>query len=618
MGVKRHRFLCNGAPRSCFRKKAGQPPPQILDYRTDNRVRLALPDFVRTVFHIPARLLDLLEIAAYVFAADRLVDRGNIDAVEFSSWSRDFEFAIKVRDAAFWESEATKILLAEALSFISGDRSFQFTFLPGHSTDPSGLFDKEDFIYDPGKPHHVMLFSGGVDSLTGALERLATTGDILCLVSHRSSLPSTARTQDRLVEALSSRNPKRVLHYRCGSHLTGARAVSEAQRTRSFLYGSIAFALARALNQDALHFYENGVTSLNLQRRQDLLNARASRTTHPRGLYLLQQLFEHINGKPFSVENPYKWDTKADVLSRLIARNGSDLLTSSVSCSRTFRAHGDHTHCGACFQCIDRRLAIYASGLASTDNEQLYELDLTKQPLTGGEVRTAVVDYLRAAIRFTKMGSDGLVVEHAAELSQLLTPGTSDKGVVEAVCKLMRRFGEQTISALKNLQREWDDLGSAQVKDSLLQLVAEREYLREDAERLARRIGQRMRLAIPKMFRRNRPKDENDFNDKVNGLLEHDREDYRREFPATVFALARVVPDHELRSAQLLVEAKFVRSSTTPSKVSDAIAADQMKYPQGAFLVFLVYDPDRKIFDDHVFSQDLESIRQRVAVLIIR
>jgi hypothetical protein len=80
-------------------------------------IKLSLPDFVRDVYHLPDRLLDLLEIAAYVFSADRLIGRGEHDAVDYHTWARSFEFRIRVRDHAFWSQDGVKHKLAEALTF---------------------------------------------------------------------------------------------------------------------------------------------------------------------------------------------------------------------------------------------------------------------------------------------------------------------------------------------------------------------------------------------------------------------------------------------------------------------------------------------------------------------
>jgi hypothetical protein len=64
-------------------------------------IELSLPDFIRDVYHLPNRLLGLLEIAAYVFSADRLIRRRERDDVEYHAWARSFEFCIRVRDHAF-------------------------------------------------------------------------------------------------------------------------------------------------------------------------------------------------------------------------------------------------------------------------------------------------------------------------------------------------------------------------------------------------------------------------------------------------------------------------------------------------------------------------------------
>jgi hypothetical protein len=62
--------------------------PLILNYLPNaagQRIHIGLPSFVVDLLHIPPRTLDLLEIAAYVFAADRCLLRGQKDAVEYQS-----------------------------------------------------------------------------------------------------------------------------------------------------------------------------------------------------------------------------------------------------------------------------------------------------------------------------------------------------------------------------------------------------------------------------------------------------------------------------------------------------------------------------------------------------
>jgi hypothetical protein len=275
-------MLCNGASLPVALSSA--KPFINLDYRTSvtnfQNVHLGLPDFIRRVNYIPDRILDLLEIAAYIYSGDRLVSRGQKDDVEYHSWARHFHYVIKVRDYDFWNQARIKTLLSEALVFLSGDASYSFTFEAGHSTSRVDLFDKEEFQLQAAPDTQVLLFSGGLDSLTGALERLEASTGYVYLVSHQSQT-GVARTQNQLYQALSARFPQRVKHYKFRCSLRQVKAREETQRTRSFLYNSIAFALTNTLRLNEFYIHENGITGINFARRQDGINARASRTTHP-------------------------------------------------------------------------------------------------------------------------------------------------------------------------------------------------------------------------------------------------------------------------------------------------------------------------------------------------
>jgi 7-cyano-7-deazaguanine synthase in queuosine biosynthesis len=383
-------------------------------------VRVALPKFVSDVYHLPKRILDLLEIAAYTYAGDRYVPRGAKNAVEYHAWAREFLYHIKVRDHEFWNRPDVIESLSSALEFMTGDYRYNFKFYPGHSTPQTSLFDREDFDQpSSGSQFAVFPFSGGLDSLAGALDLLERTDTRVCLVSHQSQ-SGTKHTQDALVAALRQKFKNRIFHYRFGCHLTGERAREETQRTRAFLFSSIAFAIATAFQQDRFFVFENGVTGINLTRREDLGNARASRTTHPKTVYLMAKLFSLIAGKKIAIELPFLWLTKADVLRRLSRGSMPHLISSAVSCSRTFQITGNAPQCGECFQCVDRRIAAHAASAEEIDHQGLYANDIINHPVGLPENRTTLVDYLRLAGRFADWNIDRFYDETLNDLSEIV------------------------------------------------------------------------------------------------------------------------------------------------------------------------------------------------------
>ena len=612
-------YLCNGTTLT-----DGVDPSEctVLDYRSSGGelpvVRLGLPDFVRSVFHLPDRYLDLLEIAAYVFAADRLTPRGPKTAVEYQSWSRSLHFVVKVRDYEFWRQPRVGEALGAVLRFATGDKDYRFTFQAGHTTPPTSLFDREQFSLEQDGELSILLFSGGLDSLAGAVQRLEQTSEHVCLVSHLSQV-GTIRTQRGLASALQRDYRGRVSPYQFKTHLQGIRSKEETQRSRPFLYGSIAFALATAFGRDRFYICENGVTSLNFARRDDLINARASRTTHPQTIGLLAYLFSIITEKPFTLETPFLWHTKSDVVEYLKDSGRGRLIPSSVSCSHTYNSGPNATHCGECFQCLDRRIGVYGAGADILDNESLYATNIITSSIPSPEGKTTAVDYLRQAANYSNWNQQRFYNETLDELQMLLgwVPGYEDETeLVDKIWDLCSRHGKQVASALRRMRDVHEGVFSPLAPDSLLRVVSDREFLKEPIERLVTSIENRLESALPKSFRSVRPASEADLNDKIEGLLDTWREDLQREHPAVPFAGAGVVPDFSPERGHLLIEGKYIRKGTPPSKVTEGMAADLTKYPQESHILFVVYDPDNAVVDRAKLKHDFEG-RGRCTVCIL-
>jgi len=612
--------LCNSAqpPKGSNKKSI------VLNYlphkKNKPNVVIGLPILVQAVYHLPKRILDLLEIACYVFAADRYTSRGAVDAVEYHGWAREFEFVIKVRDYEFWNDEVTKNMLGELLTFMTGDQSFVFEFQKGHDTPPSSLFDREEFQISSGEPTHISLFSGGLDSLVGAVELLEATIDKICLVSHQSGQPGTIRTQDALSRALNQLYPGRLRHYKFRSGLTEKRAIEETQRSRSFLYCSIAYALTSAYKQNYFYVFENGITSLNLPRKEDLKNGRASRTTHPKTIALLKSFLSHVEGRPIDIRTPFLWRTKTDILDGLKSSRAKDLLTSSVSCSRTSQPFVRGTHCGVCYQCIDRRFAVHASGLDDADNPALYNCDFIRESIPDTESKSMLFGYVRQAKEFSESRLDPFFKEYLPQLAEIIdyVEGHDDSTKVERIWDLCKRYGVQVWEATEVMRRKYDDPRKPLAFGSYLKIINEREHLKEPVHRLIGDLSKKLQRAIPVAYQRTKPKNENKLNDTIQSILLSEKDYFEREYPGVSFALCKTIPDHSSTSHELLLEAKFPRKSTGIAQLTDQLGADLYKYPQQCKILFVIYDPYRKIIDDVKFAADIQNRDPRCAVLCVR
>jgi hypothetical protein len=383
---------------------------------------------------------------------------------------------------------------------------------------------------------------------------------------------------------------------------------------------SIAVSLAYALSQSSFLVFENGVTSMNFLRRQDLMNARASRTTHPKTLGLFQRLFEKMLGSTFTIDMPYLWRTKSDVFECFKKFGRERLVPSSVSCSRVFKSPTGATHCGECFQCIDRRLAAYASALEKWDDSTgTYAMDVIRKKITNRETKTILIDYVRQARNFSVWNENEFYREMLDELATIqdFVPAETDEAFVDEVWSLCKRHGNQVLAAIRRMRALCDNPYEPLDVGSFLEIVASRGYLKNPVEDLIEAVCNRLRTGIPIAFQTYRPKNENGFNDTVSALLGTEQARFEREHPAVKFALAHSIPDHSSAEADLFIESKYIRASTSPSKATEGMAADLIKYPSDVHVLFIVYDPDRGIPSDTEFISDFQS-KGRNTVCIVR
>jgi len=413
---------------------------------------------VAKIFHrdVSARLVDFLEIASYVFSADCATPRGKkwTDDETTEPWGRDFAFVIPVREPDFWGTTKIRAALEEVLSFLSNDTySFTFVSLERDRTDQQSYFEYGDLKDWPFHgPERVLMFSGGLDSLAGAVE-MASGGGRLMLVSHRpvSTLDSRQR---KLFTELQKRFPDQLIRVPVWVNKAEKLGREPTQRTRSFLYSALGTLVAQSVQAGGVRFYENGIISLNLPIAEEALRARASRTTHPMALHMLSSLCAAIMERNFTVDNPFLLRTKTEVVESLATHHAAHLIAHTCSCSHSMFQTKTQRHCGRCSQCTDRRFATTAAALLAYDSEKDYVSDVFVGPRKAPLERAIAIDYTRHGIELCMRSESELAAIFNAELSRAVRYDANRSETAQKIISMHKRHGEAVSRVLEQKVRE--------------------------------------------------------------------------------------------------------------------------------------------------------------------
>lgn len=371
-----------------------------------------------------------------------------------------------------------------------------------------------------------------------------------------------------------------------------------------------------------MNIFENGITSINLSKRQDLMNARASRTTHPKTLGLLEEFYSSVADRTFRVKHPFLHLTKTEVVALIKQHNQQELIKSTVTCTKTFLGFKNRTnasHCGFCSQCVDRRFAMYATNLQAYD--AVYDFDLATESFPSKDARTHVIDYIRYAYSFATTHFAEFCesfLEPLADLTEYIRNVDEEKEVTD-LHQLYLRHTSAVQRAYRRMEEGHDSIFRPRLPDSIYEVMNDRRFQRDRVECLASDIAQMLSVSIPIALSNISITHENALNDQIQALLRRDEIRYEREYPAVRFSFATVVPDHSTTRADidLFIEAKYIRKNIPPSKITDQLAADLIKYPASTYKLFVIYDPERRIRDGNNFKIDFEQ-KGNCSVCIIR
>ncbi|OQW87093.1 MAG: hypothetical protein BWK78_09415 [Thiotrichaceae bacterium IS1] len=169
-------------------------------------------------------------------------------------------------------------------------------------------------------------------------------------------------------------------------------------------------------------------------------------------------------------EHPYLWNTKAEVLHRLIEINKVDDLLNPIA--RNKRLSNAPKHCGICSNCLLRRIALVVSGFADCHEEEYVWKNLNAEDLkfatSFSNLKTTRNDF-DIAIR--------AVLNH----QQLADLSTQSEDFKHLIFQLSRSLGESEDSLATRLENllnrhryEWEKFLSLLVPNSWIIKIARR------------------------------------------------------------------------------------------------------------------------------------------------
>jgi 7-cyano-7-deazaguanine synthase in queuosine biosynthesis len=446
---------------------------------TDAEVNVVVEDLIgKWGGELQPRVQDLLSLAAYCFAADRMVRRGGPIDVHRNRWRRELVLCVPVADPAFWSRPEVMHRLITTLAFGTDDRwCFHFDHLQRTVPQLAITWSERELLEQPDT---VVLFSGGTDSLCGVVEAVTRHGARPVLVSHWAADQVKARQRRLRTAVRRALGPWEFPHVQVELHRRAKQDGESSQRTRGFLFACLGAAVAAHLGIKRVLLPENGYVSINPRINDQLVGALASRGTHPKFLAVFNRLLELVFEGTVTVSNPL-WDrTRAEALATLQDADCAHLLQQTYSCGKLQGRSPGKSHCGGCSQCIDRRFAVLMADLEEHDPLNHYEFDLFTDALPEGEPRTVALSYVRFAAQLRPLDPVA-ILDQRRELDMCVDPDDSDADrQFLALADLLRRHAGEVLCVMGQMySRAGKALANRTLdQDSLLLLWQDRPAAR--------------------------------------------------------------------------------------------------------------------------------------------
>lgn len=343
-----------------YNKKGDEITVKITNHNLDanSEIKIKFSEFFGFASVSSKAAIDFFFISSFVYGIDRFVERHQYST---DGWSRLLNVSMPVYEVEKWT--LLKPDLEEVLSFLTGDY-WNMSFVCNNFELHNKKLSDE---YVNKKYKQVNLFSGGLDSLIGAIDFLADESNIdenVLLVSHSDSAMKNRHEQDEVYETFPNEYKKRAKRVSLVEVALNSTTLPDREKTfrsRSLLFLGIAVLIAD-INKLPIIVPENGSVSLNYPLSASRRGSCSTRTTHPTFIamvsFLLNKLLLVSN-----IVNPYEFMTKGEMVKQC---GNFELVKSMVQISNSCgkkghvvnRGNRNSSHCGVCMPCIYRQASL--------------------------------------------------------------------------------------------------------------------------------------------------------------------------------------------------------------------------------------------------------------------
>ena len=349
------------------------------------------------------READFAWVALAVYLADRTAPRNPYGNNGPAFWRRRIHVTIAVTDTSAWQAVTEPLI--HVLEYLTED-DWTFKFVGDRKSFGA---ESQEHLRELGGPRiaWTSLYSGGLDSLAGALRWLRSVAGIGLLVSGQTHSRIAAGQQAQVAE-MREHFPQRIEHVGVDYGLPDKKGLSgfeSSQRTRAFIHTALGSLAALMADNRQLFLFENGFGALNLPCDSAQIGSQNSRGTHPLFLQRMSAFVRAVFGRPFVIANPFTFSTKAQMLAAPGMNEFASLFRKSFSCDRFPNYHHKSAQCGCCASCLVRRLAFHGSGIA--DDLEGYTQDVLRprRPLHESELLAVTKLDIQASTLAEALGS---------------------------------------------------------------------------------------------------------------------------------------------------------------------------------------------------------------------